>query len=79
MVFEKKDLALVIVALTLLTAILFVGWGAAKGLYLDDEVQMTPEQYTTIFTFVFGILIGSSITYLGIRAGQTNGATVGQS
>ena len=78
MPFEKKDVALLVVSLSLISAIVFVGWGAVKGLLLDDNVKMTPEQYGAIFTFVFGILVGSAITYLGIRAGQLNGNTVPQ-
>lgn len=78
MVFEKKDIALLIVALSLISAIVFVGWGAIKGLVLDEDIQMTPEQYGTIFSFVFGILIGAGLTYLGIRAGQANGSAVAQ-
>lgn len=74
----KNDVALAIVALSLISAIVFVGWGASKGLLLDDDVRMTPEQYGAIFTFVFGVLLGSGITYLGIRAGQANGASVAQ-
>ena len=76
--FEKKDIALLVVTISLLSAISFVGWGAVKGLVYDDAVQMTPEQYGAIFTFVFGVLLGSAITYLGIRAGQSNGNTVSQ-
>jgi len=76
MAFQKNDVALLVVALSLLSAIVFVGWGAVKGLLLDNAVQMSADQYGTIFTFVFGILIGSALTYLGIRAGQsTNPAT----
>lgn len=75
MTFAKNDLALLVVGLSLISAILFVGWGAVKGLIFDEAVQMTAEQYGTIFTFVFGILIGSALTYLGIRAGQSNGST----
>jgi uncharacterized PurR-regulated membrane protein YhhQ (DUF165 family) len=77
--FNKNDIALLVVALSLMSAIVFVGWGAVKGLYFDDAIQMTAEQYGTIFTFVFGILLGSGLTYLGIRAGQgtsTNGSIV---
>lgn len=77
--FEKNDLALLVVGLSLVSAIVFVAWGAVKGLLLDATVQMSAEQYGTIFTFVFGILIGSALTYLGIRAGQANGSTVSQS
>jgi hypothetical protein len=77
--FEKNDLALLVVGLALISAIVFVSWGAVKGLLFDADVAMTAEQFGTIFSFVFGILIGSSITYLGIRAGQANGSTVAQS
>jgi|TARA_R110000787_G_scaffold198998_2_gene310083 uncharacterized PurR-regulated membrane protein YhhQ (DUF165 family) len=78
--FEKQDIALLIVALSLMSALVFVGWGAVKGLLLDEAVQMTADQYGTIFTFVFGILIGSALTYLGIRAGtQTNDSAIAQS
>jgi uncharacterized PurR-regulated membrane protein YhhQ (DUF165 family) len=76
---KKNDLALVIVGASLMSAIVFVGWGAVKGLVNDAAVQMSAEQYGAIFTFVFGILIGSGLTYLGIRAGQANGSTVAQS
>lgn len=76
--FEKKDIALFIVAFSLVSAIVFVGWGAIKGLVFNPEIAMTPEQYGAIFTFVFGILLGSAITYLGIRAGQANGNSIGQ-
>ena len=75
---EKQDLALLIVALSLISGVIFVGWGAIKGLILDPEVQMTAEQYGTIFTFVFGIMIGSGLTYLGIRAGQNQQSPIGQ-
>ena len=68
--FEKQNLALLVVGLSIISAIVFVGWGAAKGLLLDGDVQMTAEQYGTIFTFVFGIMIGSALRYLGIRAGE---------
>ena len=78
MMFEKKDVALFIVALTLISLIIFVGWGAVKGLMFDEEVTMTPDQYGTIFSFAFGVLVGSGLIYLGIRAGQANGATVAQ-
>ena len=74
----KNDVALAIVALSLISAIVFVGWGSAKGLLLDEDVKMTPEQFGAIFTFVFGVLVGSGITYLGIRAGQANGGAVAQ-
>lgn len=77
--FTKNDLALLVVGLSLVSAIGFVSWGAVKGLVFDDAVQMTAEQYGTIFTFVFGILIGSALTYLGIRAGQANGSSASQS
>jgi len=77
-ILAKQDVAILVVALSLLSAITFVGWGAVKGLILDDAVQMTAEQYGTIFTFVFGILIGSALTYLGIRAGQTGTTTTPQ-
>jgi hypothetical protein len=76
--FEKKDIALLVVTISLLSAIGFVDWGAVKGLVYDDAVQMTPEQYGAIFTFVFGVLLGSAITYLGICAGQSNGNPVSQ-
>lgn len=79
MAFHKNDLALLIVGLSLVGAIVFVGWGAVKGLLYDDAVQMTAEQFQMLFGFVFGVLIGSGITYLGIRAGQANGSTVTQS
>ena len=72
--FEKKDLALVVVGLSVISAIAFVSWGAIKGLVFNPAVAMTPEQFGTIFSFVFGILLGSGITYLGIRAGQANGS-----
>lgn len=75
MAFEKKDIALFVVALSLISLIVFVGWGAIKGLLLDDGVQMTQEQYGTIFSFAFGVLVGSGLLYLGIRAGQTSGTT----
>ncbi len=75
MAFEKKDIALFVVALALVSLIVFVGWGAIKGLLLDDGVQMTQEQYGTIFSFAFGVLVGSGLLYLGIRAGQANGTT----
>lgn len=78
MAFEKKDVALFIVALSLISLVVFVGWGAIKGLLLDDEIKMTAEQYGTIFSFAFGVLVGSGLLYLGIRAGQSNGSTVGQ-
>lgn len=78
MAFEKKDIALIVVSLSLISAVVFVGWGAVKGLILDPTIQMTQEQYGTIFSFVFGVLIGSSLIYLGIRAGQANGSTVAQ-
>ena len=77
--FEKKDVALFIVALSIVSAVIFVGWGAVKGLMFDPSIQMTAEQYGSLFTLVFGILVGSGITYLGIRAGQANGNTLGQS
>ena len=76
--FEKKDIALLVVALSILSAVVFVGWGAVKGLLFDPEVTMTADQYGSIFTLVFGILVGSGITYLGIRAGQANGNSIGQ-
>jgi hypothetical protein len=75
---QKNDMALLIVGLSIISAIVFVGWGAVKGLLLDPEVQMTPEQFQMLFGFVFGILIGSGITYLGIRAGQANGSAISQ-
>lgn len=75
MAFEKKDIALFVVALALISLIVFVGWGAIKGLLLDDGVQMTQEQYGTIFSFAFGVLVGSGLLYLGIRAGQASGTT----
>ena len=34
---ERQDLALLIVALSLISAVVFVGWGAVKGLILDPE------------------------------------------
>tara|TARA_R100000908_G_C3756686_1_gene151509 strand:+ start:10399 stop:10641 length:243 start_codon:yes stop_codon:yes gene_type:complete len=74
----KQDVAILVVALSLLSAIVFVGWGAVKGLVFDASVQMSAEQYGTIFTFVFGILIGSALTYLGIRAGQNGSTTTPQ-
>ena len=77
--FEKQNLALLVVGLSLISAIVFVGWGAVKGLLLDGDVLMTAEQYGTIFTFVFGIMIGSALTYLGIRAGQNTTEVSSQS
>jgi len=77
--FEKNNLALLIVGMSMIAIIAFVSWGAIKGLLYDPEVQMTQGQFETIFSFVFGILVGSGLTYLGIRAGQANGSTVAQS
>jgi|TARA_R110002167_G_scaffold25560_1_gene88663 uncharacterized PurR-regulated membrane protein YhhQ (DUF165 family) len=78
-IIKRQDIAISVVALSLFSAILFVGWGAVKGLLFDSTVQMSSEQYGAIFTFVFGILIGSALTYLGIRAGQNGSTTISQS